>query len=43
MYEFTVDFPGAPMIEIIANDYDDFFGDELIGKTFLDLDDRYFS
>jgi hypothetical protein len=24
-------------------DYDDFFGDDFIGKTTLDLDDRYFS
>ena len=42
-YEFVIDFPGAPLVEIIANDYDDFFGDDLIGKTVLDLDDRFFS
>lgn len=38
-----VDFPGAPVLEIIAYDYDDLFGDELIGETKIDLDDRYFS
>ena len=32
-----------PLVEISAYDYDDFFGDDLIGKTTLDLDDRYFS
>ena len=29
------------MIE--AYDYDDLFGDDLIGTTIVDLDDRYFS
>jgi len=42
-YEFVIDFPGAPIVEIFAYDYDDFFGDELIGKSVLDLDDRFFS
>jgi Ca2+-dependent lipid-binding protein len=42
-YDFQVDFPGAPLVEIFAYDYDMFFGDELIGITRLDLDDRYFS
>ena len=42
-YDFIVDFPGAPVVEIAAYDYDDFFGDDLIGTTYLDLDDRYFS
>ena len=42
-YDFMVDFPGAPVLEIIAYDYDDLFGDELIGETKIDLDDRYFS
>ena len=37
-----MDFPGAPPVEICAYDYDDFFGDDLIGKSMLDLDDRYF-
>mmetsp|Transcript_20973 Transcript_20973/g.32508 ORF Transcript_20973/g.32508 Transcript_20973/m.32508 type:complete len:165 (+) Transcript_20973:3476-3970(+) len=42
-YDFIVDFPGAPVVEIKAYDYDDFFGDDLIGTTLLELDDRYFS
>jgi len=42
-YDFITDFPGAPVVEISAYDYDDFFGDELIGKSMLELDDRYFS
>ena len=42
-YDFIVDFPGARPLEISAWDYDDFFGDDLIGKTVIDLDDRYFS
>jgi len=31
------------VVEISAYDYDDFFGDELIGTSLLELDDRYFS
>lgn len=31
MYEFDVDFPGASPIQIEAYDYDDLFGDDLIG------------
>jgi hypothetical protein len=30
-------------LEINAFDYDELFGDELIGTTKIDLDDRYFS
>lgn len=42
-FDFIVDFPGAPDLEIECWDYDGFFGDELIGKSRLDLDDRYYS
>jgi len=42
-YDFEVEFPGAPPLDIHAYDYDDLFGDELIGSTSIDLDDRYFS
>tara|TARA_B110000285_G_scaffold139762_1_gene156426 strand:+ start:845 stop:1135 length:291 start_codon:yes stop_codon:yes gene_type:complete len=41
-YEITRNFPGCPRIDIIAYDYDDFFGNEIIGTTWLDLDDRFF-
>jgi len=43
MFEFTAEFPGAPSCEIEAYDYDDLFGDDLIGKTSIDLDDRFFN
>ena len=42
-YEITKNFPGCPRIDIIAYDYDDFFGNDIIGLTWLDLDDRFFS
>jgi hypothetical protein len=42
-FEFDVGFPGSPVISIEAFDYDDFFGDDLIGKSKLDLDDRFFN
>jgi len=41
-WEFEMTFPGCPMLEIIANDYDMLFGDDLIGNTLIDLEDRYF-
>jgi hypothetical protein len=43
MYEFESEFPGASPLEIKAYDYDDLFGDDMIGKTTIDLDDRFFS
>ena len=43
LYEFTGEFPGAPCINISAFDYDDLFGDDLIGETTIDLDDRFFN
>ena len=42
-YEFTVTFPGAEIIHIEAYDYDLLFGDDFIGKTKFDLDDRFYS
>ena len=41
--DFNVSFPGAPMLVIEAYDYDLLFGDDLIGKTSIDLDDRFFN
>lgn len=43
VFEFNASFPGCPLLEIEFFDYDDLFGDDLIGKTIVDLDDRYFS
>jgi hypothetical protein len=42
-YDFNVDFPGAPLLIIEAWDFDDFFGDDLIGITKLDLDNRFYN
>lgn len=42
-YDFNIAFPGAPLLIVEAYDYDDFFGDDLIGVTKLDLDDRFFN
>jgi hypothetical protein len=42
LYEFDAEFPGAAPVTIKAFDYDDLFGDDLIGKTVIDLDDRFF-
>ena len=42
-FEFMETFPGAHDIKIDVYDYNEFFGDEIIGKTSIDLDDRYFS
>lgn len=42
-YDFNVDFPGAPQLIIEGYDYDGFFGDDLIGITKIDLDDRFFN
>lgn len=42
-YDFMVDLPGAPILEIECWDFDGFFGDEIIGTTVIDLDDRYYS
>ena len=43
MFEFDAEFPGANPLIIQAYDYDDLFGDDLIGETIIDLDDRFFS
>jgi hypothetical protein len=42
-YDFMVDLPGAPVLVIEVWDYDGLFGDEIIGTSILDLDDRYYS
>lgn len=36
-------FPGTKPLVIQCYDYDDLFGDDLIGTTVIDLDDRFFT
>jgi hypothetical protein len=43
MFEFEANFPGCPMLNLAIFDYDDLFGDDLIGETKIDLEDRFFS
>jgi hypothetical protein len=40
---FPVTFPGSKPLIIECYDYDDLFGDDLIGSTSIDLDDRFFT
>lgn len=42
-FKFQTSFPGAPTLKIEVFDYDDLFGDDLIGATSIDLDDRFFN
>jgi Ca2+-dependent lipid-binding protein len=42
-YDFESEFPGCPPLNIDVMDYDDLFGDDLIGSTQVDLEDRYFN
>jgi Ca2+-dependent lipid-binding protein len=42
-YDFEGTFPGCSPLKIDIFDYDDIFGDDLIGSTSIDLEDRYFS
>ena len=41
-FDFEGTFPGCSPLEICIYDYDDIFGDDLIGKTIIDLEDRFF-
>ena len=41
-YDFPVVLPGCPPVRIDIMDYDDLFGDDLIGTTWIDIEDRYF-
>lgn len=36
-------FPGSTSLKIQIWDYDVIFGDEIIGTTLIDLEDRFFS
>lgn len=42
-YDFEAVFPGCPMMNLAVYDFDDLFGDDLIGDTNIDLEDRFFS
>ena len=42
-YDFLYTFPGADVLIIESYDYDDFFGDDFIGATKIDLDDRFYN
>jgi len=43
VYDFEAVFPGCPMLNVQVYDFDDLFGDDLIGETKIDLEDRFFS
>ena len=43
MYDFDGVFPGSTPLTIEVWDYDMIFGDELVGSTDVDLEDRFFS
>lgn len=40
---FEAVFPGCPQLKVEMWDYDLLFGDDMIGETVIDLEDRYFS
>jgi len=42
-YDFEATFPGCAPLNIKVYDYDDLFGDDFIGETSIDLEDRFFS
>ena len=42
-FEFEAEFPGTESLRIQLWDHDLCFGDDLIGETKIDLEDRYFS
>jgi Ca2+-dependent lipid-binding protein len=42
-YDFEGLFPGTSPVIIECMDYDAVFGDELIGQSILDVEDRYFN
>ena len=43
VYDFEAVFPGCAPLTVNIMDYDEIFGDDSIGTTTVDLEDRYFS
>ena len=43
VFDFEAVFPGCAPLSIQVFDYDDLFGDDLIGETQIDLEDRFFN
>lgn len=41
-WDFEAVFPGCPLFTVYAMDHDLLFGDDLIGSTDVDLEDRFF-
>jgi len=41
-FDFEADFPGCPPLVLSIYDQDTIFGDDLIGSTTIDLEDRFF-
>ena len=41
--EVNAELPGASQLKVSVMDYDTFGGDDVIGKTTIDLEDRWFS
>lgn len=41
-FDFEAQFPGCPPLECMIYDYDEIFGDDLIGTAEVDLEDRFF-
>lgn len=42
-FDFEASFPGCTPLKLQVWDYDSIFGDDLIGETILDVEDRFFS
>ena len=42
-YDIAGEMPGSSILKIQVYDYDDILSDDLIGTTFIDLEDRYFN